>query len=288
MIDLHIHTKFSDGTDTVENLLEKIIKNKIKIFSITDHDTIDGCSYLLENLKSELTKNNINFITGIEISTNLNNNPIHILAYNFDINNETIHNLIKGNKKLRKFRINKIIDALYNEFGIKLPKKDMDFISSLENPSRSHIAASLVRMGYSDFQSCMTKYLYNTFGQYFLPTELVVKQLKEANILSVIAHPLKGTKTRFLPNDKFIENINFLTDSGIDGLECFYSEYDKSKRDLILKEAKKHNLLISGGSDYHGFNKNIELGCLGLDIETVDLKHITILSKFNLNKINES
>jgi len=279
MIDLHIHTKFSDGTDSIELLLEKIIKKQIKTFSITDHDTVDGCSYLLKNLKDIVVKNNLNFINGIEISTSLKNNPVHILAYNFNVDNKIIQNFIKENQKLRKIRIKKIIEVLQKEFNIQLEKKDIDFLLNLKNPSRSHIASFLVKMGYANFQTCMSKYLYHTFGEYFLPTELVIKQLKEANIISVMAHPLKRRTSNSLSDDELEENINILANSGLDGLECFYSEYNKSKRDLILKQAKKHNLLISGGSDYHGSHKNIELGCLGLDINAVDLNDITILNK---------
>lgn len=293
MIDLHIHTNFSDGTDSVEQLIDNIIKSNIKIFSITDHDTIKGCKFLQGNFKQILTDKNIKFINGIEFSTRLNNMSIHILAYDFSINNKVILKLIKKGQNLRKQRTLKRIELLNSEFNIKLPDKELKKILKMENAGRPHLVQVLMKMGYAgDLNlsseklvqkgfACINKYLYHNLEEYSLSSDYLIKQLKKENILSVMAHPLstKFNKDKVkLTADEFKKSLDILTNCGLNGLECYCSEYNKDDRELLLTSAKEKNLLISGGSDYHGKNKTINLGCLGTDIENVNESEITLLN----------
>lgn len=297
MVDLHIHTKFSDGSDNVEQIFKKILKTDIKIFSITDHDTIKGCKYLHNNLKQDLIKNNLKFINGVELSTRLNGRSIHILAYDFDINNKIIAKLIKEGQTLRKKRILKRIEILKSKFNIKISDEDYKKIIKMENAGRPHLAQILMKMGYAGnlnlpqekfvktVHACMQKYLYHSLEEFSLPSEYVIKQLKKANIISIIAHPLsckfEKSKSKLTPKE-FKLNAKILTKCGLDGLECFYSEYNSDDRALISSFAKENNLVVSAGSDYHGKHKKIKLGCLGFDIEKVDLNDITLLKLLNL------
>ena len=89
-VDLHLHSKYSDGSDSVEELLDIIVKNDIKIFALTDHDTVEGCKKI-----STLIPDNIKFICGVELTCEENNIRAHILGFNCDYNNEKLMNLIQ-------------------------------------------------------------------------------------------------------------------------------------------------------------------------------------------------
>ena len=294
MIDLHLHTKFSDGTDSVQQLVDKIIDSDIKIFSITDHDTIKGCQYIHNNLRQKLSDNNIKFINGIEFSTRLNDSSVHILAYDFSLDNEVMLKLIKEGQELRKKRTLKRIELLNSEFNIKFSDEELDKILKMDNPGRPHIAQVLVKMGYGRDPNvktekfsqlafaCINKYLYHELKEFSVPSDYLIKELKKAKILSVMAHPLTSKTNKMkvkLTAGELKEKLDCLTKCGLDGLECYYSEYNNVDRELLLTLAKENNLLISGGSDYHGKNKSVVLGCLGTDIENVDKKEITLLKE---------
>ena len=233
----------------------------------------------------------------MEFSTRFNGLSIHILTYDFDINNETISMLIKEGQALRKQRVLKRIEILNSEFNIKISDKDYLKILEMENAGRPHLAQILMKMGYAGnlnlpqeqlvkkAYACIQKYLYHNLEVFSLPSEYVTEQLKKSNIISVIAHPLstkfEKNKVKLTP-EEFRANAEILTKCGLDGLECFYSEYNKDDRELILSFAKEKGLLVSAGSDYHGMHKNIELGCLGSDIKKVDLNDITLLKLIKL------
>lgn len=299
MVDFHIHTKFSDGTDSVDQLIYKIIKSNIKIFSITDHDTIKGCECLHKNFQQKLAGNNIKFVNGIEFSTRFNNSSVHILAYDFDLNNKVLLKLVKEGQHLRKQRTLKRIDLLKSEFNISLPEEEIKEIKRKSNPGRPHIADILVKMGYGKSTNadetypqvayrCMTKYLFHELKEYSLPSDYLVSELKKANILTIMAHPLNskiGKNKIKLTAEQLNAKLKVLTKCGLDGLECYYSEYNINDRKDLLKLAKEYNLLVSAGSDYHGIYKSVALGSLGTDIENVDEKEITVLSAIKSLKI---
>ena len=105
MIDMHQHSTFSDGTDNVEDLLKKNKSTGIVTMALSDHDTIDGCKKILQ----EKTNVGLNFINGVEFSTDDNGETVHLLAYGFDVNDKIINKLLKKSMKLRLKRVFKRI-----------------------------------------------------------------------------------------------------------------------------------------------------------------------------------
>lgn len=288
MIDLHIHSNFSDGTASIGEILETLKNKNIKYFSITDHDTIMGNRELLKNHIEKLREYKLFFLPGIEFSTKLKNKSVHILAYGFSLENPTIQRLIEIAQEKRKIRTLKRIDLLKSEFNIAFPENEKQKIMEMDNPGRVHVAKILIKMGYeTEIVECIRKYLFHTIEIASISAKYLVTELSKSGIFSFIAHPLssrKNSKPTMLTPNEFQENVNLLTPCGLKGLECFYSEYGKHERDLIISTANENKLLLSAGSDYHGLNKTVELGELGTDITKIDLKEITFLNYIKQNQ----
>ena len=107
----------------------------------------------------------------------------------------------------------------------------------------------------------------------------VIKAIKESDGISVWAHPLGGEGEPLLSNEEFKIRLKELCDLGIQGLECYYSRYTNEQENFLAQSARKNNLLISGGSDYHGLNKTIALGELGAESPDIKINQLTILQK---------
>jgi hypothetical protein len=288
MLDLHIHSNFSDGSETIESIIDNLERKEIKIFSITDHDTIKGNEYLLKNFKQKLQKNDLTFITGIEISTEFNNKPLHILAYNFELDNPTIQKLVKQGQKNRKIRTLKRIELLKSEFQIELPDYAKQQIIQMDNPGRMHIAKVLLEMKKgNEIGEILRKYLYHTVEIASMPAEYVVTELAKSGITSVIAHPLcsrTGGRSIILTPEELRKNVELLSSLGLNGLECFYSDYGSHEREIISSIAKDNGLLLSAGSDFHGKFKAVKLGELSKDNKKININEITILNNLITNK----
>lgn len=239
-IDLHIHTNISDGSLSPQQLIEKATKENLKVISITDHDTVDGYE------KIDLEQNNIDIISGVEFSTRYNNCSIHILGYNFDINNEKMFNSLEKIKILRYKEICQVIKLLSIHISKEISVKDI--IKKMKTLSIDSVANYLVLMGFSmSNQEAKERYLMKGKCAYVQkkcmePAE-IIELIHEARGIAILAHP-----DRMHSVDKE-ECIRYLIDRGIDGIEI-YNSYTKDIN-YYLEICKENNLLISGGSDYH-------------------------------------
>ena len=251
-VDLHIHSDYSDGSNTVEELLSVIQKNNIKIFALTDHDTIEGCKKL-----STIIPSNIKFIPGIELTCIDGNLKSHILGYNCDFNNEELNNLIKKGKIMRKRKLDTRIEFLKNVWNIILTDKEKEWLYSRNSVVKLHIANILVNRGLEkDNLSAMDKYLKGckTKNSRFEAKE-AINAITSSGGIPVWAHPLGGEGEKHDSKEEFLTKIEKMISLGIKGLECYYSRYNNSEIEFLVNCAKANDLYISGGSDYHGVNK---------------------------------
>ena len=155
MIDLHIHSLYSDGTSTTSELVRMAMEKNMKMISLTDHDTVDG---LLE-MKKLCDENNIKFINGIELSTVYNGKEVHILGYFLNIDDKKLLDFSKEMKKARIVRNEKTIKML-NEQGIKITVEDTSKEAEGEIVSKTHLAQALITKGYvSSVPEAFQKYL---------------------------------------------------------------------------------------------------------------------------------
>ncbi len=281
MIDLHIHSVLSDGTDDVQTLVEKINKKGIKIFSITDHDNFEACKVINKNYINYLKDNKIKIINGVEFSSDFNGESMHVLAYNFDVNNKIMQDLVEESKNKRHLRILKRLELLKKENGIIFTEEELNKLNSINDVGKPHIAKLLIEKGYAKtISEAITKFLYHKLPNEKLGADYIIENINKAGGIAVLAHPLGGEGEHEISKIKFENNVKKLIKYGLKGLECYYSKYDILERKIILNCGEKYNLLFSGGSDYHGENKTTILGNLGKNYD-LNINDFTILNLIN-------
>ena len=271
--DLHLHSNNSDGSDTPQELLQKVLDANIEIFALTDHDTVAGISIM-----KSLVPTNVKFIPGIELTCKASGIKCHILGYNIDENNYTLLELIEKGKQLRKIKLETRIKYLKDVWGIELTKEEWDWLKARKSVVKTHVAKVLVDRGLAkDNIEAMKKYLdgCKTGNTRFDGAE-AISTIKISGGIPVWAHPLGGEGEEHLDKEEFLSRLKTMIDCGIQGLECYYSRYTDSEIEFLKDCANKNGLYISGGSDYHGQNKTVLLGQLNVDNIPVDSKLLNI------------
>ncbi|MBE5763289.1 MAG: PHP domain-containing protein [Clostridiales bacterium] len=249
--DLHIHSSFSDGTDSPKEILTKAKALGIENVAITDHDTIRGLKEEKENAKAL----GINYVNGVELST-FSLMEVHILGYAFDADDDRLNTTLNDFSEQRKTRVRKILDLLAKQ---KIYIDEEDLVDS-DSIGRLHVANALVKKGYvGSIPEAFDRYL-GAKGCAYLPSKRItpfegVEIIKAAKGIPVIAHPLRFHQAKIL-NDL----IEGLKAHGLGGLEVYYNTHDEQTRKELYSLAQKHKLIATGGTDYHGKNRNLELG----------------------------
>lgn len=273
MIDLHMHTIYSDGTDTVVELLNNANKKDLKVISITDHD--DVLVYKeLDNLNIERYYNG-RIIAGCEFTTSFDDRLIEVLGYGFDYKkideylNSFYTNEFMINSRLTLY--NRLVNIL-KEYNLKYDNevienaiKDKFYLITIYNelikyPVNKDILNENVFNSYSDF---IRKGIYNKNSKLFLnhaefkpKIEEIINIIHLSGGICFLAHPFQY---KFDDTEDFLNKI--YSETSLDGIECFYTTFTNEQTEYIKEFAKERNLLISGGSDYHGKNKqNYHLG----------------------------
>lgn len=274
--DLHIHSNCSDGSDSVSELAEKIITSGLNTVALTDHDTIDGL-----DLMQKLLPDDIKFIKGIELTCLAGDIKCHILGYGINPECEDLKLLIQKGKKLRRQKLETRIKYLKEVWDIELTKDELDWLYSRKSVVKTHIANLLVKRGLAtDNVSAMKKYLdaCKTGNTRFDGVE-AIDTIKKAGGIPVWAHPLGGEGEDHIGEVLYLEKLSKMISFGIRGIECYYSRYSSDEIDILVKSAKVHNLLITGGSDYHGTNKDIPIGRLNNRDVFIESNKLTIINQ---------
>ena len=276
MIDLHIHTTASDGTDTPEEILRKIRASGIKTFAITDHDTIKGAVEM-----SRLAHDDVRFIRGIEFSCRTRNTDTkcHILGLNYDSCNPEFINALKTGEEIRRKKFWKRIEILRDEFNITFTDKEIESLMKIQSVGKPHIANMIVSKGLAgNKQEAIDRYVNKCrTGNDRLDSEFVINAILSSGGIPVWAHPLGGEGENELPEERFRDTLSELISYGLHGLECFYSKYDYATCEHLESIANQNGLYVSGGSDYHGKNKNIPLGKLNAENIIVPSERLSII-----------
>jgi predicted metal-dependent phosphoesterase TrpH len=268
IIDLHIHSKdCSDGKMTVKEIVKEAKKRNIGLMSITDHDCID-CQQEAMNLAK---KNGISYISGVELNVTFTHPKYHegksisldFLGYQYDVNSKKFRDKLCVMAEYRQQRAAKILAKLNAEFekeGIaKLTRKDFEQIQASVDGvlGRPHIADYLVKKGIvRTRQEAFDKYLVRfDVPKFPLYLEEASRLVRDAGGKIVLAHPNDphgtslATMTKLLPEQTAIIEENMLPH--IDGVECWHSRSDTQTTKHYLEFAKKHGLIMTGGSDCH-------------------------------------
>jgi len=270
--DLHLHSDNSDGSATVKELVDTVVKSGIKIFALTDHDTVNGVKY------AEIP-DGIRFIKGVELTCKIDNINCHILGYGINPEAKGLTNLIELGKRLRRQKLETRIKYLKEVWNIELTKEELDWLYSRKSVVKTHIANILVKRGLSDNNvDAMKKYLDGCkTGNTKFDGREAVNVIKAAGGIPVWAHALGGEGEEHLSEEEFLSQLKTMLGCGIQGLECYYSRYTIKECEFLVQCAKENNLLISGGSDWHGINKTVPIGRLNTDDTEISSDKINII-----------
>ncbi|EHI98926.1 PHP domain protein [Clostridium sp. DL-VIII] len=274
-VDFHVHTTSSDGIFSPSEVVKRAYENNVKYLAITDHDTIDGLNEAIE----ESYKYDITLIPGIELSTQHNNESVHILGFFKDDNfkNQEFIKELNNIKNHRIVRAKKMINKLKEEFNIEINFEKI-LKDAKDTIARPHIAREIINCGYPyTHDEIFNKFIGKNCKAYVPTLKLStidgLKLLKKYNAHVFLAHP------KLIVNSSIHEFLSM----GFDGLESIYYLNTQEETESFLKLANDNNLLVSCGSDFHG---NLKEDTRHGDIGSVELPY-EYLSKF-LSSLNLS
>lgn len=260
--DLHLHTKFSDGTYTPFELISESRKAGLSAIAVVDHDTVEGISVTREAAEKE----GVEVLAGIELSAECRGMEVHILGYLIDYENETLAEKLDDLKKRRVDRIYEMVSKL-KEIGVMLEAGKVFDMAGKGTVGRLHLARALVKEGkVGSIFEAFQKYIGDKSPAYVLGFKFsprdAIKLIRDTGGLPVLAHPYS------IKNDELIYEF---IDYGLMGLEVYYPEHSQSMVNFYLELAKKHNLLVTGGSDCHGKAKtDVKIGSIKIPYELVE------------------
>lgn len=256
--DLHIHSVYSDGELNVKELSDYAKARGLDVIAITDHDSVSACDDVL-NLTSD-----IKIIIGTEMSALAKGEEIHILGYFY--NNEVpdaIKTFLAGKQARRHDRVREIIEKLKEFYEIELTYEEIAVYAD-GVIGRPHIAMAIENKYNYGRDEIFEKYIGNDSKAYVPADQFeagdAVKLLKENNALVVLAHP------KFLKRNSVEEIIEL----GIDGIEVNYPDQDEELKNKLRMLAKQYDLIITGGSDFHGPDISNDMGFCYISDEEVE------------------
>lgn len=242
-IDLHLHTTRSDGARTPAELLDYVRDRRLVGFSVTDHDTIDG----FRDIKAMLVEGDPELIPGVELSCSGPNGDLHMLAYCFDPDHPELASALEDFRERRNQRGQKMVQRL-NDLGLQVNYETVVGCAAGAPVGRPHVAEALVELGIvSDFDTAFHKYL-GDHAPAFVPKENMspeeaIDLIHACQGLAVVAHPMIH---------KAVDSVEALSEKGLDGIEAWHPDHRQSDVDRLKHMAERFDLLITGGSDYHG------------------------------------
>ncbi len=247
--DLHIHSTASDGKASPTLIVEMAVEQNLNIIALTDHDTIAG----YKEAQRAAEDKPIEILSGAEITAHFEGREAHLLAYCFDTEDPQIVNLLIGHKKARYKRGKWILKQLSKQ-GLEVDMNEVKAEARGSNIGRPHIAAVLVEKGYVGSQrEAFIRYLSNqrlgTIPSDYVTVKEAIAIVKKAGGAVVLAHPGQ------MYDEKELDR---LVDAGIDGLEVLHPSHNYEIQKSMEAYAQKHNLLVTGGSDFHGANSDYQ------------------------------
>jgi predicted metal-dependent phosphoesterase TrpH len=260
--DLHLHTQFSDGTFTPEELAGHGARLGFATMALTDHDTVEGCA----RMAAACAAAGIEFIVGAELTAEHNDTELHVLGYFLDAQNQKLLAEIAKFQAVRQNRIREMV-ARINEMGVPLEAESVFALANCKSPGRPHVARALVKAGLvASLDEAFERFLKKNRPAW-VPKKKVsaleaIELIHQAGGLAVMAHPGLNRTDAVIPA---------LVDAGLDGIECFHTKHSTATSERYLEIAGRFHLLVTGGSDCHGFSKGKPLiGGVKLPYEHVE------------------
>jgi 3',5'-nucleoside bisphosphate phosphatase len=256
-IDLHLHTTHSDGSLSAAEVLQLAHKAKVTALAITDHDIVTGIPEAIA-AGAEL---GIEIIPGVEISSYINNSELHILGYCIDWRDSELNRRLATLRESRHTRNPQIIERL-RSLGLDVTYAEVRSLAGTESVGRPHIARLLMDKKYvSSAKDAFDRYLSEGRPAYVareLPRPVdAIAWIRAAGGVAVLAHPTWAK----VSGEGLNTLLTTLKADGLGGIEVHYSTHTKRQTTEYLDLAKRLDMLVTGGSDFHGITKpDIDVG----------------------------
>ncbi len=248
MIDLHIHSNRSDGSDTPEEIVRKGAALGLRAMALTDHDTVRGSLEFLETARNL----GVETVPAVELSVRFESGEVHVLGYGIDPRNPDLTAGLEFFRSARLDRNRKMVEQLAR---VGYPVTFDEVVACAGDPElvgRPHFAEALRRRGYVKTTAEAFDRLIGDHGPGYVPRRFMdaaegVRLVREAGGIPVWAHPRLG-----FSNDSIVKILGKLVPKGLAGLEAYHAEHTPRKREDVAAIARGRGLLVTGGTDYHG------------------------------------
>ena len=273
-VDLHMHSTASDGTDAPLQLLEKVSSLGLECFALTDHDTFAGVREILGRIPE-----GIRFIPGIEFSCRYHNKwQCHVLGYGMDLDDPLLVETVRKAHDMRLAKLMIRIERLKEDYNITFSEEELEALEQESCPGKPHLAELLVKKGYAaGFKEAFDGFLGKVHTGIYMEPETAVKAIRDSGGIPVWAHPFGEKEASFTEPAVVSDRVKKLKEMGLAGMECWYSQYYGHQIRFLKELAAHHDLLISGGSDYHGTRKKVAIGMLSREGGRPAPEELTIL-----------
>lgn len=263
-VDLHLHTRYSDGSWTPEDLCKEAMFRQLSAIAVTDHDTLDA----IPSLVAASEHCGIEVIPGVEITCRIATQEIHLLAYlpGDTWKNEALNAVLNHSKQIRAKRIGEMVERL-NELGVPVTEAEVLACSDCGTLGRPHVAMALVKRGVvkntdEAFERFLKRGKPGFVDRYRMTAAEAIGLVKRAGGVAVLAHPALN---------RVDEQIADLTQQGLAGLEAWHTRHSAGQTERYQKLAERYGLIVTGGSDCHGTVRGRALiGTVQVPYECVD------------------
>lgn len=250
-IDLHIHTSDSDGRFTAEEIVKMAGEAGVKLMAICDHDTTNGIATAIQAAKKYP---GLREIPGVEISTDVPSGEVHVLGYFIDYEGGELSTVLKEMRTARIDRAHRMIEKLAG-LGVHIDWPRVKEIAGTGTVGRPHIAQAMLEKGYiSSVKDAFIQYIGRGGPAYVewekMTPAKAVSLIIRSHGLPVLAHPLTATDPEAL--------VGELIPEGLVGVEAYYNNNSREQIEWAVNLARRHHLIATGGSDFHGIDVSSE------------------------------
>jgi predicted metal-dependent phosphoesterase TrpH len=245
-VDLHLHSRFSDGTYGPEELAAQAQRCGLAAIALTDHDSVEGCAGTARACATA----GIEFIPGTELTAEQDGDELHILGYFVGTQNARLLAQLARFQVVRQNRIREMVARL-NGLGVPLPVEAVFALANCRAPGRPHVARALVGEGLCGtldeaFERFLKRNRPAWVPKFKMAGAEAIELIHQAGGVAVLAHPGLNRCDAAIPS---------LVAAGMDGIECFHTKHSTATAEHYLELADRFRLLVTGGSDCHGLNK---------------------------------
>ncbi len=243
-IDLHSHTTASDGTLAPRELVALAAKQGVTVLAVTDHDSTEGVA---EAREAAMSCAGLTIVPGIEINCDVEGAEIHVLGYFLELDAGWFQEFLREQRAERAARVHRILARLA-ELGIFIDAAEVFALVKEGSAGRPHIAQAMVHRGYvRSVREAFDRYLHSggpaSAPRRKLTPEQAIAVIRRARGVPVLAHPGLANRDAMIPA---------LVDAGLLGIESYYPEHSAGQTQSYLDLCRRHGLVATGGSDFHG------------------------------------